>query len=65
MTGLLLFVDRFRCWRSESNPGSTGWHAALTLGRLHLGFHVYRHVGARSDRWVVQPWVTFDRKETR
>jgi hypothetical protein len=54
-----------RRWKTTSNTGTTSWHAQIKLGRVRLGYHVHRHEGHSSDRWVLQPWLTYDCAEKR
>ena len=54
-----------RIWRTHSEPSSDGWHFRAKIGRLQVGAAIYRHGrhnGHLGQRWVVQPWLTYDRK---
>lgn len=52
-----------RVW-THDHEGTRGWHARLRIGRLQLGWHIYRHTyPTTSDRWVLQPFAIYDRKE--
>lgn len=43
--------------------GTTSKHRRWRVGRLQFGFHLYVHHSPHlSDRWVVQPFVIYDRK---
>ncbi len=45
---------------------SASWQMSGQLGRLQFGYHVYKHTSpVASDRWVFQPWFTYDRKDRR
>lgn len=45
--------------------GTKAWHRKWRFGRVQVGFHLYKHVygPSVSDRWVLQPFAIFDRKE--
>lgn len=53
-------------WTVDRGRDGFTWNRRLRIGRLELGYHLHRHTYARtSDRWVLQPWITYDRKRER
>ena len=40
---------------------SDTWSKQVRLGRLQFGYRIYRHKGVLPDRWVIQPFLIFDR----
>lgn len=53
-----------KLWLTKESEG-TGWHGRLRIGRVQIGYHVYRHAGVLPDRWVFQPFLIYDRKRRR
>lgn len=49
--------------RYGSRVGDGGmWARSVRLGRLRLGYRIYKHVyPTSSDRWVIQPEIVWDR----
>jgi hypothetical protein len=42
--------------------GSDVWKGVWRVGRFQVGFRLYCHHYDPADRWVVQPYVIYDRK---
>ncbi len=56
---------RFWHVKPDDDPYSgTAWHMAGQIGRFQYGYDIYKHTSSHSsDRWVFQPWFTYDRKD--
>jgi hypothetical protein len=53
---------RWRRWHTtDLNRCSDGWHGQLDVGRVQVGYRVWRHRSTLAPtRWVLQPWMTLD-----
>lgn len=48
-------------WTVDSGNTRT-WNTRIRAGRFQIGYHLHRHRSPySSDRWVFQPWITYDR----
>lgn len=63
---MILFDRIFRAVPEygRTHLGNGGmWTRSVQLGRLHLGYTVYKHIYPTStDRWVIQPEIIWDSK---
>lgn len=54
---------RHVAWTVDRGHEGFTWNRRLRLGRTEVGYHLHRHTSpAASDRWVLQPWLRYDRK---
>lgn len=51
-----------RFWTVDRGDEGKQWSGSAQFGRVEVGFHLYKHTSHLPDRWVLQPWVRFDRK---